>query len=295
MGKNNRHGQAEILSASDCDRIRRSIISKHHLLFWDIARYTGERWGAICQLKVSDVYQDAIASEPHDEITFRKATRKASPSGKQETRQCPVHPELSRLLKAYKPENSGYLFPSNGFGSPHITDLQKQLHQTECELDKLLALPEFEKYLAVFKKFGFGTRMSSLLMFQCYPLDKFLLDGKVWVEYEIGKSKEGIPKEQKRHKSLRSFQLYLGYGYTKQQSGDGLKMSLGGSDICRSHLFIWTNSCVIPARNDTKWLNKKLNETKSAAKHNTLQSIKDSDQKLKQKINRLNFQPTFRS
>ena len=120
MGKNNRHGQAEILSASDCDRIRRSIISKHHLLFWDIARYTGERWGAICQLKVSDVFQDALASEPNSEITFRKSTRKASPSGKQETRQCPVHPELARLLKAYQPKKDGYLFPSTGFNGGHI-------------------------------------------------------------------------------------------------------------------------------------------------------------------------------
>lgn len=116
MSKNNRHGQAEILSASDCDRIRRSIISKHHLLLWDIARYTGERWGAICQLKVSDVFADAIASVPHPEITFRKSTRKASPSGKQETRQCPVHPELSRLLRAYKPNKSGFLF-SSGMGA----------------------------------------------------------------------------------------------------------------------------------------------------------------------------------
>jgi hypothetical protein len=176
--------------------------------------------------------------------------------------------------------------------SKRITDLQKQLHQTEAELDKLLGLPEFEKYLKIFKKFGFGTRTASLLMVQCYPLDKFLLDGQVWVEYEMGKSKEGIPKEQKRHKSLRSFQLYLGYGYTKQQSGDGLTMKLGGSDICRSHLFAWTKACVIPQRNDINWLNKRLNETNTAPKHNTLENIKDSDQKLKQKINRLNFKIT---
>lgn len=121
MSKNNRHGQSEILSAFDCDRIRRNIISKHHLLLWDIARYTGERWGAIIQLKVSDVYQDAINSIPKAEITFRRATRKASPSGKKETRQCPVHPELSRLLKAYKPSESGYLFSSGFGGSGHIS------------------------------------------------------------------------------------------------------------------------------------------------------------------------------
>jgi len=121
MSKNNRHGQAEILSASDCDRIRRAIISKHHVLLWDIARYTGERWGAICQLKVSDVYQNAIASEPRKEITFQKHTRKASPSGKQETRQCPVHPELEKLLRLYKPLQSRFLFPSGFGGAKHIS------------------------------------------------------------------------------------------------------------------------------------------------------------------------------
>ncbi|MDX1920364.1 MAG: hypothetical protein SFU25_06475, partial [Candidatus Caenarcaniphilales bacterium] len=102
--------------------------------------------------------------------------------------------------------------------------------------------------------------------------------------------------EQKRHRSLRSFQLYLGYGYTKQQSGDGMSMKLGGSDICRTHLFAWTKACVIPQRNDVKWLNKALNkEMKPQAnnkKFNTLEQIKDSDQKLKQKINRLNFKIT---
>lgn len=121
MSKNNRHGQAEILSAGDCDRIRRSIISKHHLLLWDIARYTGERWGAICQLKVSDVYADAAKSVPHADITFQKHTRKASPTGKKETRQCPIHPELDRLLRAYKPSSQGYLFSSGFSGSKHIS------------------------------------------------------------------------------------------------------------------------------------------------------------------------------
>lgn len=173
-----------------------------------------------------------------------------------------------------------------------ITDLQQQLSQTEAELDKLLALPEFANYLKVFKQFGFGTRTASLLMFQCYPLDKFLLDGEVWVINKKGKSKEGIPKLQKRHKSLRSFQLFLGLGYTKQQSGEGLKMKLGGSDICRSHLYAWTHATVIPARNDNKWLNKKLNETNADKEHCTLQAIKDSKQKYKQKINRINFKIT---
>lgn len=180
--------------------------------------------------------------------------------------------------------------------SKRITDIQKQITETETELTKLLNLPEFEKYLAVFKKFGFGVRLSALLMFQCYPFDRFLLDGKIWVDYEIGKSKEGIPKEQKRHKSLRSFQLYLGMGYTKQQSGDGLKLKLGGSDICRSHLYAWCNAVVIPRRRDVSWLNQELNKTPANipenSKHSTLAKIRESEQPLRQRINRINFKIT---
>jgi integrase/recombinase XerD len=112
MPKNNRHGQAAILSDSDYAKIRKHLVSDSHKLFWDIARFTGERWGAIAQLQVRDVYRDPVRSIPHDYITFRKMTRKATPTGERFTRQIPVHPALRDILRAYRPAlESEWLFP----------------------------------------------------------------------------------------------------------------------------------------------------------------------------------------
>lgn len=112
MPKNNRFGQAAILSESDLTKIRRQLINREHRLFFDVARFTGERWGAICQMHVLDAYKDPYRSCPHDDVTFRAVTRKASPDGKRQTRQVPIHPGLSEILEAYKPPGDGWLFPS---------------------------------------------------------------------------------------------------------------------------------------------------------------------------------------
>lgn len=100
------------MTESDLIKIRRQLSNKEHRLFWDIARFTGERWGAITKLQVSDVYADPYRSVPHEDITFRAQTRKASPDGSRHTRQVPVHPNLKEILEAYKPPKDGWLFPS---------------------------------------------------------------------------------------------------------------------------------------------------------------------------------------
>ncbi len=99
MPKVDRHGQAAILSETDYARIRKALTLGWHKAFFDIARYTGERWGAICQLKVADVYD--WRGQPHENITFRAATRKADPNGRRSTRQVPTHPALADLLRVY--------------------------------------------------------------------------------------------------------------------------------------------------------------------------------------------------
>lgn len=122
MGKNNRSGQAALLSESDMSKIRRELVNKEHRLFWDIARYTGERWGAICQLLVTDVYRDPYKALPHPDITFRAATRKASPTGDRQTRQVPIHSSLREMLEAYKPPlDTIWLFPSKARAGQHIS------------------------------------------------------------------------------------------------------------------------------------------------------------------------------
>lgn len=116
-----------------------------------------------------------------------------------------------------------------------ICQLELRESNTERRLAELLQLPEFQPYLKVFRLFGFGLRNQALLLFLVYPFEKFLVDGCPWIEWE--ETEKG--KVQKRHRSLRSFQAYLGLAYTIQESGDKKQKKFGGSDMCRSHLYMW--------------------------------------------------------
>lgn len=106
------HGQGAIISDTDYAKIRKQLSIKYRLLL-DLARYTGERWGALVQLRVEDIFADGA---PRSHIVFRASTRKAAPDGKRHTRTCPVHPELKELLERYSPPQEGYLFPSRSGG-----------------------------------------------------------------------------------------------------------------------------------------------------------------------------------
>ena len=109
--KNNRNGKASILSDRDYLKIRSFIRSKKYKLLLDIAKFTGERWGAIRQLTVVDIWDENWCVK--QSITFRAITRKADMKGKQKTRECPVHPQLRELLEAYRPmDASCWLFPA---------------------------------------------------------------------------------------------------------------------------------------------------------------------------------------
>lgn len=116
--KNNRFGQAAILSDSDYFKIRREFKSEKYKLLWDLAWYTGERWGALVQLKMEDVYHSN--GKPRETITFRANTRKARPDGKRETRQLPVHPALRDSLLQYKRNATTWIFSSRD-GLSHIS------------------------------------------------------------------------------------------------------------------------------------------------------------------------------
>ena len=111
--KNNRSGQAEILNDTELDRIARNLKSREHKLFFAIARYTGERFGAICQLKIGDVYDEFGNALP--EISFRANTRKASPDGTRQSKQVPIIDRFKDALVAYHPKScdrDAWLFPS---------------------------------------------------------------------------------------------------------------------------------------------------------------------------------------
>ncbi|HEY9653639.1 MAG TPA: site-specific integrase [Coleofasciculaceae cyanobacterium] len=101
------HGQATPMNQISYRRIRKHLLRPAHQLLLDIAYYTGERWGAILQLQVEDVYQNVRRRIPRQSIIYRAATRKDN-----STREVPVHHLLESFLKAYDPPESGWLFPS---------------------------------------------------------------------------------------------------------------------------------------------------------------------------------------
>ncbi|PHM05792.1 integrase, partial [Nostoc sp. 'Peltigera malacea cyanobiont' DB3992] len=87
--KNNRNGQAAVFTAKEYSRIRNNIQSQKYKLLLDLAWFSGERWGALVQMKITDLYD--TKGNPLRLITFRARTRKAVGGKKkvQKTRQVP--------------------------------------------------------------------------------------------------------------------------------------------------------------------------------------------------------------
>lgn len=99
--------------------MRSRLISPQQRLIFEIGLFTGERIGAIVQLKVSDCYNRDL--KVLDNITFGSTTRKATKHGIATTRQVAIHPDLKLFLEHYKPPKNGYLFSSTSSNSGHIT------------------------------------------------------------------------------------------------------------------------------------------------------------------------------
>lgn len=117
--KNNRFGQSAIITTDDYIKLRKYQRNKKHKLILDIAWFTGERWGAIIQLRKTDCYFRNGAVKPV--ITFRASTRKASTDGTRTTRQVPIHHSLKEYLTAYPVSAvSGWMFPRMHYPNQHI-------------------------------------------------------------------------------------------------------------------------------------------------------------------------------
>lgn len=125
-----------------------------------------------------------------------------------------------------------------------IVDVEKRYSQISQDIMRQIALPEFEQYNRVFDRFGFGLSCRALLLFNLYPFDKFLVNGKPWVEYEPSKG-----KLQKRDRSLRKFQAFCGLSYTYKQSGDKVKRAFHGNGMIRSHLYAFVICTITRTKN----------------------------------------------
>jgi Transposase len=128
-----------------------------------------------------------------------------------------------------------------------LCNLQKEEFDIEQQLHELLNDSRFEKYRATFARFGFGTRLQSVLISQIYPIEAFMdADGKPEVKIRQGRNSK---KPTKRHLSLRRFQKALGLAPSLESSGD-LKKSkvIGGSDLCRKAMWQWVFTRIEPKR-----------------------------------------------
>ena len=118
MPKNNRYGKARCWTVPVIKCLRQNLDSPHQRLIFEISLFTGERMGAIVQLKVPDVYDHR--GKVKDTITFASVTRKSSKHGLASTRQIYIHPSLKVHLSNYTPPQTGYLFQSRST-TGHIT------------------------------------------------------------------------------------------------------------------------------------------------------------------------------
>lgn len=124
-----------------------------------------------------------------------------------------------------------------------IVSLETRITKHYDWLEAAIKKPEFEPYLRVFDRFGFGLDNKILLLYHCYPFEKFLVDGKPWVERELKDD-----KWQKRDRSLRKFQAFMGLSFKYKQSGDKKGRKFHGSSLIRSHLYIWAVCMVAPSK-----------------------------------------------
>lgn len=94
----------------------------------------------------------------------------------------------------------------------------------------------FTFYLKVFAAFGFGEKISALLLSTLYPIEDFLVDGKPEIRIRKGKN-SGKPTT--RYLSLRRFQKAIGVAPVREESGNSKKSRTGGSSLCRKALWQW--------------------------------------------------------
>ncbi|WP_319422055.1 IS110 family transposase [Pleurocapsa sp. FMAR1] len=103
----------------------------------------------------------------------------------------------------------------------------------------------FDAYNRVFDRFNFGISVRALLLFNIYPFEKFLFQGKPLIEREYNDN----DRLQKRDRSLRKFQAFLGMSYSFSDSGKKSMKKFHGSSMIRSHLYAWAVCMVAPSSN----------------------------------------------
>lgn len=111
--KINRFGQASVFTKQDEAKLR-MVFSEHdrYWLMFEIARYTGARWGAIRQLRIENCYK--ADGTPREAIIFPKEIRK----GKRDSRVVTTVPFLKSALRRYPIPAGELMFPGRDPDKP---------------------------------------------------------------------------------------------------------------------------------------------------------------------------------
>ena len=131
-----------------------------------------------------------------------------------------------------------------------LRSLHKRERALELEMRSHLKDPRFLPYRQVFARFGFGERVSALVLSQIYPLSNYLDDdGRPEVKIRKGKVSG---KPTKRHLSRRRLQKALGVAPTREWSGDKKRSKKAGSSLCRIALWQWLFTRIEPPKRRLK-------------------------------------------
>jgi integrase/recombinase XerD len=116
MPKQDRRGQAAIISDETFIKLTRSTPNRKWKLFFSIAWHTGERHGAIRQLEIRDVYNSDGSVKEY--ITYRPEIRKHAAGKTPKARHVWINDTLKAILSAYPKPEGGFLFPGRIQGQP---------------------------------------------------------------------------------------------------------------------------------------------------------------------------------
>ncbi|MGL5082423.1 MAG: transposase [Microcoleaceae cyanobacterium] len=145
-----------------------------------------------------------------------------------------------QFKKAYSTTVGAGLSDYTKLHAAQLVELQRRTQPLLEKMEEFLSKPEFEPYLKAMAPFKFGLKNKAYLVCKLYPFDKFLVDGRPWIEHHSNSK----GKRSKHDHSQRQLQAYLGLSYTMEKSGDSgqLNKKFHGSKVCRSSLYMWAKN-----------------------------------------------------
>jgi Transposase len=117
-----------------------------------------------------------------------------------------------------------------------IVEWQLRRYQIDSKMRAILALPQFKRYVRIFRQFGAGTDTQAIWLIQIFPFEQFLgTDNQPIIRIKKRGTKSGKPT--KAHISCRKFHSAMGMAPNQRNSGNKKGEFISGSGACRMALW----------------------------------------------------------